>query len=101
MPEARPKVHGCGFDGPVPVELKLAGKWTGPELFERLENSFAVTICATIVQTEVFLCSCIEARRLAGSCREQESRGFCRLIVALQDHWGQISPSLQMWTTLR
>jgi len=29
---------GSGFDGPVPVELKLADKWTGPALFERLEN---------------------------------------------------------------
>ena len=26
------------FDGPVPVELKLADKWTGSQLFERLEN---------------------------------------------------------------
>ena len=29
---------GMGFDGPVPVELKLADNCTGPELFERLEN---------------------------------------------------------------
>ncbi|MFC0810365.1 hypothetical protein ACFHWW_33855, partial [Ensifer sp. P24N7] len=29
---------GAGFDGPVPVELKLADKWSGPDLFERLEN---------------------------------------------------------------
>jgi hypothetical protein len=27
-----------GFDAPVPVELKLADNWTGPALFERLEN---------------------------------------------------------------
>lgn len=29
---------GIGFDAPVPVELKLAQKWTGPALFERMEN---------------------------------------------------------------
>ncbi len=32
------RFHGVGFDAPVPVELKLADKWTGPALFERLEN---------------------------------------------------------------
>ncbi len=32
------RFHGVGFDGPVPVELKLADAWTGPKLFERLEN---------------------------------------------------------------
>jgi hypothetical protein len=32
------RLHGMGFDAPVPVELKLAEKWSGPELFERLEN---------------------------------------------------------------
>ncbi len=26
------------FDGPVPVELKLADRWSGPDLIERLEN---------------------------------------------------------------
>ena len=31
------RFHGAGFDAPVPVELKLANKWTGPKLFERLE----------------------------------------------------------------
>lgn len=32
------RLQGAGFDGPVPVELKLADNWTGPKLFERLEN---------------------------------------------------------------
>ncbi len=33
------RFHGIGFDGPVPVELKLAdNNWGGPKLFERLEN---------------------------------------------------------------
>ncbi|MBB3747180.1 hypothetical protein FHX10_006736 [Rhizobium sp. BK591] len=32
------RFHGIGFDGPVPGELKLADKWSGPDLFERLEN---------------------------------------------------------------
>ena len=32
------RMHGVGFDAPVPIELKLADKWTGSKLFERLEN---------------------------------------------------------------
>ncbi|APW39544.1 hypothetical protein RD110_21925 [Rhodoferax koreense] len=36
----RPDIRflGQNFDGPVPVELKLADNWSGPPLFERLEN---------------------------------------------------------------
>ncbi|RMT14482.1 hypothetical protein ALP52_05973 [Pseudomonas amygdali pv. mori] len=32
------RFHGQGFDAQVPVELKLAEKWSGPKLLERLEN---------------------------------------------------------------
>lgn len=32
------RLHSTLFDGPVPVELKLADKWSGSQLFERLEN---------------------------------------------------------------
>ena len=33
------RFHGVDFDGPVPAELKLAdNSWSGPKLFERLEN---------------------------------------------------------------
>jgi len=30
------RFHGMGVSGPIPTELKLADKWSGPELFERL-----------------------------------------------------------------
>ena len=32
------RIHLAAIDAPVPIELKIADKWTGPELFERLEN---------------------------------------------------------------
>lgn len=32
------RFHGVGFDAPMPIELKLADKWSGEKLFERLEN---------------------------------------------------------------
>ena len=41
--EKRPdlRFHGAGFDAPVPAELKLAERWSGPELIERLENQLS------------------------------------------------------------
>jgi hypothetical protein len=35
------RFHGAGFDAPVPAELKLSDRWTGPKLFERLENQLS------------------------------------------------------------
>lgn len=33
------RFHGVGFEGPIPVELKLAdNNWSGPKLYDRLEN---------------------------------------------------------------
>lgn len=32
------RMHGQGFDAPVPIELKIADNWSGAVLFERLEN---------------------------------------------------------------
>jgi len=33
------RLHGFDFEGPVPIELKIAdNNWSGPDLFERLKN---------------------------------------------------------------
>ena len=32
------RIHVATLDAPVPVELKIADTWSGPTLFERLEN---------------------------------------------------------------
>ena len=32
------RIHGIGFDGPVPIELKIADNWSGTKLIERLNN---------------------------------------------------------------
>ena len=32
------RIHGFGFDAPVPIEIKIADNWSGAELCERLKN---------------------------------------------------------------
>ena len=61
------RFHGTDFDGPVPVELKLADNWTGPELFERLENQLCGDYLRDNRSSRGIFCSCIGARRLAGT----------------------------------
>jgi hypothetical protein len=35
------RIHGVGFDNPVPIELKVADNWSGPKLVERLHNQLS------------------------------------------------------------
>lgn len=49
-PDAR--IHTTGVEGPVPIELKIADKWTGAELLERLENQ----LCGDYLRDD--RCSC-------------------------------------------
>ena len=85
------RFHGAGFDAPVPAELKLAERWTGPKLFERLENQLsgdylrdnrsARGIFALVNRTE--------------ECRWQLQSGervdFDGLLQALRAHWISIA----------
>lgn len=32
------RLRRTGFEGPVPIELKIANNWSGPDLLERLKN---------------------------------------------------------------
>lgn len=85
---------GTSFDGPVPVELKLADNWSGPQLFERLENQ----LCGDYLRDNrssrgVF----VLVYRGEKSHWEMNDSGFRvdfdGLTVALQEHWKQISPN--------
>lgn len=86
------RFHGMGFDAPVPAELKLADKWTGPELFERLENQ----LCGDYLRDNR------SARGVFVLVRTGEKAGwdvpgganrvdFEGLITALQNRWEEIA----------
>nr|WP_313391377.1 hypothetical protein [Brevundimonas diminuta] len=89
------RLQGMGFDGPVPMELKLADAWTGPSLFERLE-----------VQLSGDYLRDVRSRRalfvLVHRGDERKARwqippsmdpvDFMGLIQALEAHWTRLAP---------
>ncbi len=90
------RFHGEGFDGPVPVELKLVDKnWTGPKLFERLENQLCGDYLRDTRSTRgIFLLVYLGEYNtkhwtLPGSNQRVD---FAELIAALHEHWIRISP---------
>jgi hypothetical protein len=83
---------GNGFDAPVPVELKLAGKWSGNKLFERLEQQ----LCGDYLRDErssrgVFLLV-DNGERNEWVTPAGARVSFAELVEALQNHWEAISP---------
>ena len=84
---------GMGFDGPVPVELKLADNCTGPELFERLENQ----LCGDYLRDNRSNRGIYLLIYRGDKSRWQLTNGkrviFSDLIDELQGHWRKISPN--------
>jgi hypothetical protein len=88
------RFHGVNFDRPVPVELKLADKWTGPKLLERLENQ----LCADYLRDNrskrgIFLLVYLGTKTNWELPDSDDRVNFMGLITALEDRWLQISPN--------
>ncbi|HBO6119164.1 TPA: hypothetical protein L4583_006150 [Pseudomonas aeruginosa] len=85
------RVHGS-IDAPVPMELKLADKWTGAQLLERLENQLGGDYLRDIRSScGVFLLVNHGGKKtwvLPGKRRAV----FEDLITALQQHWCSLAP---------
>ena len=87
------RFHGMGFDGPVPVELKLANKnWSGSKLFERLKNQ----LCRDYLRDNRSNRGIFLLINRGDKTRWKLPNGkyvvFSDLIDALQEHWQKISP---------
>ena len=83
---------GAGFDAPVPAELKLADKWTGPHLFERLE----VQLCGDYLRDVrssrgIFLLVYLGTKSYWDLPDGRRADTFEALLDALQRHWTLIS----------
>lgn len=87
------RFHGVGFDAPVPTELKLADKWTGPHLFERLE----IQLCGDYLRDKhsrrgIFVLVYHGTRSRWDLPNGKCADNFGTLIEALQDHWAVLAP---------
>lgn len=88
------RFHGLNFDAPVPLELKLADNWHGPNLFERLKNQ----LCGDYLRDErstrgIFLLVYRGSKQHWEMPGRDQPVNFKGLIEALQCHWEQISPT--------
>lgn len=87
------RFHGVGFDGPVSVELKLADKWTGPHLFERLE----IQLCGDYLRDRrssrgIFSLVYLGIKSSWDLPNGKRAESFEALIEALQHHWTILTP---------
>ena len=90
------RFHGAAFDGQVPTELKLADKWTGPNLEERLENQ----LCGDYMRDTrshygIFLLVFhgIKPRKSWRMSDGTLARSFNELIAKLQQRWEHLAAS--------
>jgi hypothetical protein len=86
------RFFGAGFDAPVPAELKLADKWTGPHLFERLE----IQLCGDYLRDPrssrgIFLLVHLGTKSHWNLPNGRRADTFEMLIDELQRHWTLIS----------
>lgn len=86
------RFFGAGFDAPIPAELKLADKWTGPHLFERLE----IQLCGDYLRDPrssrgIFLLVYLGTKAYWDLPNGRRADTFEMLIDELQRHWTLIS----------
>ncbi|MEI6757227.1 MAG: hypothetical protein WCK85_05170, partial [Chlorobium sp.] len=88
------RFHGAGFDGPVPVELKLADNWSGPKLFERLENQLCIDYLRDNRSSRGIYVLVYRGETQHWELPDSNDRvDFVGLIIALQEQWKRISPT--------
>lgn len=86
------RFHGVGFDGPVPAELKIADNWTGPALFERLENQLCGDYLRDNRSSRGIFVLVYRGEKAGWDVPDSDNRvGFSGLTAALQGHWQRIS----------
>ena len=86
------RFHRNDIDGPVPVELKLADNWTGPDLVERLENQLCGDYLRDSRSTRGIFLLIYRGDKTGWELPNGNCVDFPRLIEALQEHWRDISP---------
>lgn len=86
------RFQGMSFDGPVPVELKLADNWSGPKLFERLENQLCGDYLRDSRSNRGIFVLVYRGEQHHWEIHDSGRLDFIGLVEALQKHWQHISP---------
>ncbi|MEX2186040.1 MAG: hypothetical protein WD875_04565 [Pirellulales bacterium] len=84
------RIHGAGFDGPVPVELKLADNWSGTELLERLENQLCGDYLRDNRSNRGFFILVYRGEKKEWTISTRRV-AFDGLVGALETHWANIA----------
>jgi hypothetical protein len=87
------RFHGNGFDAPVPAELKLADRWTGPEHLERLENQLCGDYLRDTRSRRGLFVLVHNGTRKAWILGDKTKVDFDGLVDGLAARWRQISPN--------
>ncbi|MBV6448192.1 hypothetical protein [Nitrosomonas sp.] len=87
------RFQGKSFDGPVPVELKLADNWSGPKLFERLENQLCGDYLRDDRSNRGIFVLVYRGEQHHWEIHDSGRLDFIGLVEALQKHWQHISPN--------
>lgn len=86
------RFQGMGFDGPIPVELKLADNWTGPDLFERFENQLCGDYLRDNRSNRGIFVLVYRGKQKHWEMPDNVNRvDFLGLVAALQEYWCRIS----------
>lgn len=86
------RFSAVGFDAPVPTELKLADKWTGPHLFERLEIQLCGDYLRDVRSSRgIFLLIYLGTKSYWDLPNGRRADTFDMLVDELQRHWMLIS----------
>ena len=80
------RIHGSGLDCPVPIELKLAGNWTGDKHFERLENQLAGDYLRDMRSSRGIFLIVNRGKKKRWDTTDGKRRNFDQLISALQSY---------------
>jgi hypothetical protein len=79
------------FNGPVPTELKIADNWSGPALFERLENQLAGDYLRDDASVRGIYLLVWRGKQQHWHLSNGAKVDFDGLIKALQSHWASVT----------
>ncbi|WP_020603449.1 hypothetical protein [Spirosoma spitsbergense] len=86
------RFHSSLFDAPVPVELKLADNWSGPNLFERLENQLCGDYLRDNQSNRGIFVLVYRGQKTSWQLPDGKLEAtFTELVDSLQDYWVSIS----------